>query len=241
MIKIHANFLKYTFNEKYNLIVINPPWKIFGVKFIAKSVDLLTDGGQLVCIMDYNKFTRNKNQGSFYDLLQKGYFKYIRNDSSRNKDGPFPGIGDSIAFVWVKNKSGTTTIKNRTGKIFRMDIPKNNKYPPQIPNEKDFFDWEGIKISATGASQDFKEPSVVFANRPSVDKIKYDIFSKKSEKNFSGAFVPLRLLNEEVFRKFIEENNQIFWENYCVSHGWMRFPPFRRDLDFWKNKKAEIW
>ncbi len=244
---IHSNFLEHHFDEKYNLIVMNPPWKEFGVQFIDKGVNLLEDNGELVVVMDYNKFTRSGLPGTFLNLQSRGQFKFIRCDSSRNKEGPFPGIGDSIAFVFVKTKKPVvTTIKNRTGQTFQYKLKKNEKYPPQIPNEDQLFDWDqGIKIASQGAGQKFKVPTIVFTNRATVDKIKFGVYGINSEKNFSGARVLASDVDQTKFKAFLDKWNTVFWDNYCVSHGWMRFPPFRKDLDFWtirtKKEKMEEW
>jgi len=239
MNKIHGDYLE-TEIEKQDVITINPPWKKLGIKFIDKAVNDLNDGGKLVCVMDYNKFTRAKAPGTFYDLQQRGYFTFIRNDSSRNKQGPFPGIGDSVAFVFVKGKkpkNHKTVIKNRIGEEFEYELKGIEIYVPQIPNEDEIFDWKnGIKIGSSGASQDFKEPTFIFANRLTYEKMKKGIFNKKEEKNFSGGKVPLSKINLEKFEEFLKKWNTVFWFNYTVSHGWMRLPPFRKDLDFWRNK-----
>jgi hypothetical protein len=238
---IQADFLKTDINEKYDLVMMNPPWKEYGVPFINKGVNLLNDGGELVCVMDYNKFTRSKAPGTFLDLQQRGYFKFIRCDSSRNKSGPFPGIGDSVAFVFVKGRTGETIIKNRVQETFSVQLMGNEKYPPQIPNESDIFDWSknGIKIAAQGAGQKFDVPTVVFANRETVEKMKFGIFDSTSGKNFSGARVQTSKIDTKKFKEFLDKWNKVFWDNYCVSHGWMRLPPLRADLDFWIHEKTE--
>ena len=215
--------------EKQDVITINPPWKHLGIKFIDKAVNDLNNGGKLICVMDYNKFTRGKAKGTFYDLQQRGYFVFIRNDSSRNKQGPFPGIGDSIAFVFIKSDKGEkpknykTQIKNRIGEIFDYELKGIEEYVPQIPNEDEIFDWNnGIKIPSTGASQDFKEPTLVFANRLTWEKAKLKIvYNDKTNKSFNGAQIALSKINENNFRKFLKEWNTVFWFNYTTSHGWM--------------------
>ena len=239
MIKIVGDYLDLEV-EKQDVITINPPWKKLGIQFIDKAVNDLKEGGKLVCVMDYNKFTRGKSPGTFYNLQQRGHFIFIRNDSSRNKNGPFPGIGDSVSFVFVKGKKSEnqrTLIKNRIGELFSYKLKGIEEYVPQIPNEDEIFDWKnGIKIPATGASQDFKEPTLVFANRSTWEKTKIGIFSKKEEKNFSGGAISLSKIDKDKFLDFLKKWNQVFWDNYTVSHGWMRLPPFRKDLDFWRNK-----
>jgi site-specific DNA-adenine methylase len=95
---INEDFLERDFGDKkYDLILMNPPWapdKKTGMKtgsanykhdggtdFIDKAVDLLEEGGKLVAINGYANFTYNRSNkiknGSFRDLMNKGYFERI--------------------------------------------------------------------------------------------------------------------------------------------------------------------
>jgi len=243
MNKIIGSYLE-TEVEKQDVICINPPWKTLGVKFIDKSVNDLKDGGKLVCVMDYNKFTRSKTGiGEFHNLMKRGYFRFIKMQSSRDKIGYFSGIADSIYFVFVKGdkpKGYKTTIINRIYNEFQIELKGNEQYPPMIPNESDYFDWDdGIKFASNGAGWGvtFHEDRFIFAARSTFEKTKIMINDGKTEKVFAGCNVPLHLVHEDKMMKFLEENHRVFWDNYTVSHGWNRLPPFKKDLDIFKEVK----
>ena len=176
MILINDNFLEMNSleNEKYDLILMNPPWAATskqrgkkvdkkhngGVDFIDKAVNLLKEGGVLVGIDGFENFNPkriNPTKGSFRDLLNRGYFKKIVTESGDKyceKTSHFFGRSDNVWFVFVKDtknpqvkKNRKTLIENKWGERFETILKENMKFIPQLPNEDEYFDWnDGVEV-----------------------------------------------------------------------------------------------
>ena len=236
MKKACADFLELNINEKYDLIVLNPPWKKLGIEFIKKSVSLLKNNGTLICVMDYNKFTRNKSEGSFYDLNNRGTFDYIwvqtSSTGSSKFESYFKGIGDSIYFIWTNSKKDKKTkIKNRINEEFYIKIPKSAKYPPMFEDEYEFIDWDsGVRVKTNGTKSVWKEDMYAIKLRRSEEDSDVFYLQKGTPSPISGSFIPCMLVNEKKLKKFIFENREKLIDGYMTSHGWLRLPPLKRDI-----------
>ena len=146
----HENFVEQTFDKKFDIIFMNPPWGDgLGRKFIDKARSLLKKGGKLITIIGYNQFTMNEGPGSFLNLQQFGTFERIETFKGMfvNRDyfakfGLKRGVRDWCWFIWRnENIDLNTTIINRLGEEFKYMLLGNERYIPQLPNELDYFDW----------------------------------------------------------------------------------------------------
>ena len=85
---INMDFMNYSTNNKFDLIVANPPFtKLQSIKHFFKMVEHLNEGGQLVCILpfsDYDctssiklrkEFTEFVDENCFVEQIPEGAFK----------------------------------------------------------------------------------------------------------------------------------------------------------------------
>jgi len=244
--KYHQDFLESEYPPQ-SLIMMNPPWAKIGNQFITKAVNILKPGGELVCIMDYNKFTRytSKNESMFRKLQKLGHFKFISTDVSWG-NGYFRQVADSVHFVWRKsernmndyfdtdNNPKPTIIKNRKQEIFDYQLKGNEQYVPQMKNDLDFFDWDnGIVAISCGSKMKFNKNKYGLFLRREYEKSIIKYIPKGAQTNFGGCMFPADGTDEvdlEMLEKLIKYNSKLFYNNYTVSHGWPRFPPFKRNL-----------
>ncbi len=231
--KERLDFLESLPQNKYKLIVINPPWKKLGIEFIKKSIKALVDGGQLICVMDYNKFTtKTLDKYSFFNLQKLGHFDFVSCESSR---GPsyFAGVADSVYFVFTKTHKpkGETTIKNRLHQTFKYQLKGNEFYVPQIPNEDDFFDWKnGIIVNGCGSTSTWNEDKIAFKIRKKESLCVFQFVPKGEQVEQGGAVISANLVDFNTLKTFLLKNKDIIYDHYTVSHGWHRIPPIKKGL-----------
>jgi len=144
---VQGDFLETNHLEKYDLILMNPPWTNLGNKFINKAISLLRPGGRLVCITSYEGWTQGRTgntvKGSFKDLHNKGYFSRIEVIKASSDRDVFLNGNNWVWFIWENSKKNKkTTIVNRLGVTFKYQLKGNESYVPQIPNEESLFDWD---------------------------------------------------------------------------------------------------
>lgn len=99
---IKTNFLTYNVEEKYDLIISNPPFD-YAMEFINKGLSLITDGGYLIYFLRLN-FFGSKSRNEFFKKRMPE-FCYVH----PNRPKFIPGLNqtDSIEyahFVWSSNK-----------------------------------------------------------------------------------------------------------------------------------------
>jgi len=232
---INEDFLQRDFGQtKYDLIIMNPPWTKFGVKFIDKAVSLLKEGGKLVCIMGQAPFSplsekSAKKSGTFYDLLQKGSFERIEtfyhNGSFGARKGHFHNVGTEVWFIWTKDKSNkTTTIVNRVGEEFTYEFDGNEWMIPQEPKEytEKYLDFDnGFRF--TGG-----EKNHYTSFRLNVEEVKF-----RDEYNNTGkhTFINSDEVDKEKLRSFISKNTKRTLALYAGHiSSVIVHPPIKREL-----------
>lgn len=119
--------LEFSFLEKFDLIMANPPYsgggnknRSLSNKFIESSIDKLNDKGYLCFVTPNNYMTYNNNNTTLKKLLNLGSFLVIDNDVKKY----FKGVGSSFSImIWQKGiMSNRTTIINN---YLLKDIQKN--------------------------------------------------------------------------------------------------------------------
>lgn len=125
-------------NEKWDLIMANPPYSGGGNKnrslsnsFIEHSIDLLNNMGYLCFVTPNNWMTYNNNNTTLYRLLNEGSFLVIDNDAKKY----FKGVGSSFTiFVWQKGifSNKTYVVNNYLKKDIQKEITlyKDLKFIP---------------------------------------------------------------------------------------------------------------
>jgi len=198
--------LKTSVNEKWDLIIANPPYSggrnkntSLSNSFIEESIDLLNDNGYLCFVTPNNWMTYNNNNTTLKKLLSLGSFKLIDNDVKRY----FPQVGSSFTvFVWQKNVYDNTTkvINNYILKDIKENItlPNNlpfiplyisqeliNMIPKVIVDERNDFDYRCDLHNFTRKDylSDFQDDSFKYktihtARKTRYAKIKQDIYDK---------------------------------------------------------------
>ncbi len=240
------NFLGETFNDKkFDIIVMNPPWKGIGIKFINHAVDLLKPGGKLVCIVSYNQFTDSfMRPGSFKDLQRRGTFERIESFKGKsqrdhffqsNRDNP---VGEWCWFIWHRTKAKMVTkLVNKLGQEFDYVLKGNEVYIPQLPNEEYYFDWvDGINAYKQDAGK-LKEGGQIISRFDGLH-----VVSRTAHLEFTdikiGDVIPktgstYEGITQEQFVKIFENVSANDLLNlYGVSQGGdrPRTPPLRKDL-----------
>lgn len=104
---VGKDFFEWETEEKFSLIIGNPPFK-YAQKMIEKSFDMLEDGGQLIFLLRL-AFLESQRRYEFFK-------KYIPNEVSVFSKRPsFTGDGKTYpiafaAFSWVKGFDGNTKL-----------------------------------------------------------------------------------------------------------------------------------
>ena len=80
---IHTNFLTHEFENKFDLILMNPPFT-YTSEFIAKCTELLTDGGYLICLCQDNTLKLTKNIQLLKSMNESGEFVSLRKYTDEN-------------------------------------------------------------------------------------------------------------------------------------------------------------
>jgi 23S rRNA A1618 N6-methylase RlmF len=95
------NYLETKINEKYDIIITNPPFNQ-AVEIIEKSINDVKDGGLVIMLLRLN-FMGSKKRRLFWEKNKPSYI-YVHSDRMSFTDD---GKRDSIEyahFVWIKNK-----------------------------------------------------------------------------------------------------------------------------------------
>lgn len=143
-------------NEKWDLIMANPPYSGGGNKnrslsnsFIEHSIDLLNNMGYLCFVTPNNWMTYNNNNTTLYRLLNEGSFLVIDNDAKKY----FKGVGSSFTiFVWQKGifSNKTYVVNNYLKKDIQKEITlyKDLKFIPL------YISQEVLKIIKKGVGDE---------------------------------------------------------------------------------------
>ncbi len=241
---IDGDFLEHKFGKKYKLIVMNPPWTKYGTQFIDKAVELLEDDGKLVCIISNNQFARTPskdgpNPGTFMDLHKRGNFLRIETYSGSaqfgSRGGAFKNKADWVWFIWEKSspKQFQTTIVNRYSEEFKYTLDRNEYLIPQLPNERELFDYEnGIKWSSIDSKASRSQDVLRFKWTQSGG---YEISPLKSGKKNNLTTInilpidvdPIKL---KIFLGSIGPSRMKALYINSTRGGTYKFPPIRKEL-----------
>jgi hypothetical protein len=193
------------FDEKFDLIMANPPYSGGGNKnqslsnlFIEKAVSLLNDKGYLCFVTPNNWMTYNNNNQTLKKLLSMGSFITIDNDIKKY----FPKVGSSFTvFVWQKGVFSHKTkvinsylIKDEQEVLIPNNIPFIPLYLSQnvisitmklINGDRNKFDYrcdlhnftQKEKLSDS-QNETFKYETIHTARKTRFAKIKQDIYDK---------------------------------------------------------------
>lgn len=133
---INENFMEWNTSKKFDVIIMNPPFKDLGEKFICKCIDLLKDGGYLGVVMlpTWRSITTTIGNKSYYKLLQEGGFHLIHMYSANDTRELFrKSIGQVDTFVWQKGVSiNNTKVVNQRGDEYFVDLSNYPQAPPVL-------------------------------------------------------------------------------------------------------------
>lgn len=126
VICINESFSDWETTERYDVIIMNPPFNKLGEPFIMKCASLLKDGGYLGCVMSqyWRSITTNYENKTYYKLLQQGGFHMIHMYSNKDTADLFnQNIGQVDTFVWQKGtKINNTKVINQRGEVNTISI-----------------------------------------------------------------------------------------------------------------------
>ena len=95
----HTNFLEQSFDDKFDLILMNPPFT-YTSEFITKCFDLLSDDGHMICLCQDNTLKLTKNIQLLKTMDENGMFTSLRKYTDENLfDNASIGV---IIFVYQK-------------------------------------------------------------------------------------------------------------------------------------------
>lgn len=151
----YEDFNIFKTSEKYDIIILNPPFIRFGEKFIKKCITLLKDGGFLGVVMSptwrsISSKSGNQMNKTYTKMLKEGGFHYIHMYSADDTTKAFnKSIGQVDTFVWQKGvKINNTRIVNVNGDEFYYDLANYPQTPPVLPSyvyDKLFDQVGGLK------------------------------------------------------------------------------------------------
>lgn len=98
--EIKTNYLNWTPDKKYNLIITNPPFKL-ALPIIKKALNDVKDNGFVIMLLRLNFFGSQKRKPFWDEYMPKYVFVHHKRMSFTDKGGT-----DSIEyghFVWEKN------------------------------------------------------------------------------------------------------------------------------------------
>jgi hypothetical protein len=149
---INEDFGDFNTANKYDVIIMNPPFINKGEKFIIKCIDMLKPNGYLGCVMSpfWRSVTTTLGKKAYYKMLQKGGFHMIHMYSKEETSDLFGrDIGLVDTFVWQKGAEiNNTKIINQQGDEYQVDLKKYPQAPPVLPSyiyDKYFDQVNGIK------------------------------------------------------------------------------------------------
>jgi len=157
IIFVNEDFDKWETTERYDAIIMNPPFVAVGEKFIKKCMTLLKDKGFLGCVMSptwrsVSSKSGNQKSKTYTKMLEEGGFHYIHMYSYGDTTKAFnKTIGQVDTFVWQKGvKIDNTKIINLNGDEFYYDLNNYPQTPPVLPSyiydklfdQKSGFKWD---------------------------------------------------------------------------------------------------
>ena len=168
---INDDFNNFNTNEKYDVILMNPPFAKFGLKFIEKCMCLLNDKGFLGVVIHPNwrtvSSTKKYNTGInkcqdkklYTKMLMQGAFHFIHMYSINQTTELFKqAIGQVDTFVWQKGVSiDNTKIINSNNEEYTCNLNNYPQTPPVLPTyiyDKYFDQINGIKWNEFTHSKD---------------------------------------------------------------------------------------
>jgi hypothetical protein len=128
-----------------------------------------------------------------------------------------------------------TTIKNRSQTVFEYTMKGNEQYVPQIPNEDDYFDWDvesgdGIKCTSGGSTSTYNREVYAIFLRRDPEKCIIKKLEIREPMSFGGCALDVDKVDFDKTKDFFLSNSEMLYDNYAVSHGWLRCPPIKRSL-----------
>ena len=158
---INENFNQFETDERYDVIIMNPPFVHYGEKFIIKCMHLLKPNGYLGCVMSptWRSITTKLGNKAYHKMLQSGGFHMIHMYSAKDTTELFGrNIGQVDTFVWQKGvEINNTKIINQNGDEYHTDLSKYPQAPPVLPSyiyDKYFDQENGLKWYRFGHTND---------------------------------------------------------------------------------------
>ncbi len=162
---INEDFDVFDTDERYDVIIMNPPFVKKGEKFIIKCMDLLKDGGYLGCVMSptWRSITTKLRNKAYHKMLKSGGFHMIHMYSVKDTTESFGrNIGQVDTFVWQKGVDiNNTKIINQNGDEYHTDLSKYPQTPPVLPSyiyDRYFDQVNGLKWFWFGHPRDSYGP-----------------------------------------------------------------------------------
>ena len=165
---INKDFNDFETNEKYDVIIMNPPFVKLGEKFILKAMDMLTDKGFLGCVMSpiwkSVVLKETQHRKAYTQMVKTGGFHYIHMYSNKKTSELFnQSIGQVDVFVWQKGvKVDKTEIINVDDEQYYYDLTNYTQTVPVMPAyiyNKYFDQANGSKWYRFGSLRDTRNES----------------------------------------------------------------------------------
>ena len=165
---INDDFNNFNTNEKYDIILMNPPFAKFGLKFIEKCMSMLNDKGFLGVVIHPSWRTpsttkkdginKEQNKKLYTKMLNQGAFHFIHMYSIDKTTELFKQtIGQVDTFVWQKGVKEKTKIINSNNEEYTCNLNNYPQTPPVLPTyiyDKYFDQINGIKWNRFGHPRD---------------------------------------------------------------------------------------
>ena len=194
------DFLKFSTNKKFDLIIANPPFAKFmengqraaknhslSREFLKKAYDLINDNGYIVFILPDN-WMSYADRNNMPKLLSAYHFVELNLGECKKY---FPGVGSSFTwFVWKKEKNDLPTIIHNGYKIKdtqEVILPSNVSYIPLYchPLVQNIFNKvinsTGEKYKIQTSSNLHKYTKAHLLNTIKTDEFKYEIVHTPSQ------------------------------------------------------------
>ena len=157
---LNENFKDFKTKEKYDVIIMNPPFVELGEPFIIKAMDMLNDKGFLGCVMSptwRSVVTEGGQKNKAYtQMVKTGGFHYIHMYSKKKTIDIFKQpIGQVDVFVWQKGAKARAEMVGKGTEIINIDDEKyyydltnytqTVPFMPSYPYDKLFNQVNGFK------------------------------------------------------------------------------------------------